>query len=49
MSFSELFRYMLDEMKDDRGNIISFAGTVGEMDVDRKVMERFRREALRAR
>jgi predicted CopG family antitoxin len=49
MSFSELFRYMLGEMKDDRDNIISFAGTVSEMDVDRKVMERFRREALRAR
>jgi predicted CopG family antitoxin len=49
MSFSELFRYMLSEMKTDRENIISFAGTVSELDVDHRAVNKLRREALRSR
>ncbi len=49
MSFSELFRYMLEERGDERDNIISFAGTVSEMDIDRRAMERMRRETTRSR
>lgn len=49
MSFSELFRYMLEEMKTDRDNVISFAGTISEADVDRRALDRLHRESLRAR
>ena len=49
MSFSELFRYMLEERGDERDNIISFAGTVSEIDIDRRAMERMRRETTRSR
>ncbi len=49
MSFSELFRYLLEERGDERDNIISFAGTVSEIDIDRRAMERMRRETTRSR
>jgi predicted CopG family antitoxin len=49
MSFSELFRYMLSQMGEERENIISFAGTVNEADIDRRAMEKMRRDSWRAR
>ena len=49
MSFSELFRYLLEQMGDERDNIISFAGTVSEIDIDRRAMEKMRRDSWRAR
>jgi len=49
MSFSEVFRYLLEERRGERENIISFAGTVGESDVDRRAVEKLRREAMRER
>jgi predicted CopG family antitoxin len=49
MSFSELFRYLLEQMGDERDNIISFAGTVSEIDIDRRAMEKMKRDSWRAR
>ncbi len=49
MSFSELFRYMLDRMGEERDNVISFAGSVSENDIDRRAIERLRKEIMRNR
>jgi len=49
MSFSEVFRYLLEERKDDRESIINLAGSIGEEDVDRRMMEKMKRSAFAVR
>ncbi len=43
MSFSEVLRYLLKQRRDEGRNIIALAGSINEMDVDRRAMEKVRR------
>jgi len=43
MSFSEVLRYLLKQQRDESRNIISLAGSLNELDVDRKAMEKIRK------
>jgi predicted CopG family antitoxin len=43
MSFSEVFRYLLHEQSKEGRSIIGLAGSVGEMDIDRKAVNAIRR------
>ncbi len=44
MSFSELFRYMLKERKEGGKSIFSLAGSIDEMDINRRAVDKIRRE-----
>ncbi len=46
MSFSELFRYLLKEKKEGAGSIIRLAGSIKDMDIDARAVERIRRDAV---
>lgn len=48
MSFSEVLRFLLKERRSER-TIISFAGSLGEDDVNRGAVERIRRELDRVK
>ncbi|MDD5339754.1 MAG: antitoxin VapB family protein [Candidatus ainarchaeum sp.] len=43
MSFSEILRYLVKQRRDENRNIIALAGSINEMDVDRRAMEKVRR------
>ena len=43
MSFSEIFRYLLQERKDEGRSIIHLAGSISEADVDHRAMEKIRK------
>jgi len=43
MSFSEVFRYLLSERGKEGRSIIGLAGSVGEMDIDRKTVNMIKR------
>ncbi len=43
MSFSEVFRFLLKERSSEKENILSLAGSITDMDVDRRSMERVRK------
>ena len=43
MSFSQVFRYLLSERSKEGRNLITLAGSVSEMDIDRKGVEKIRR------
>ena len=43
MSFSEILRFLLQERRDDGRSIINLAGSISDIDVDRKVVERVRK------
>jgi predicted CopG family antitoxin len=43
MSFTEILRYLLKQRRDEGRSIISLAGSINELDVDRKAMEKARR------
>lgn len=46
MSFSELFRHMLKERRAEGRSIISLAGSIGDEDIDRRAVERIKKEGL---
>ncbi len=43
MSFSQVMRYLLKQRRDEAKSIIALAGSINEMDVDRRAMEKVRR------
>jgi hypothetical protein len=43
MSFSEVFRYLLSERGRENRSIIGLAGSVGDMDIDRKAVNMIKR------
>jgi predicted CopG family antitoxin len=43
MSFSEILRYLVKQRRDENRSIIALAGSINEMDVDRRAMEKVRR------
>jgi predicted CopG family antitoxin len=43
MSFSEVFRYLLSERGREGGSMMGLAGSVGEMDIDRKTVNMIKR------
>ena len=43
MSFSEVLRHLLKQKRDQGRNIIALAGSINEMDVDRRAMEKVRK------
>ncbi|MEW6036089.1 MAG: antitoxin VapB family protein [Candidatus Micrarchaeota archaeon] len=45
MSFSELFRHLLKERRES-GSIISLAGSIGEQDINRRAVEKIKREMV---
>ncbi len=49
MSFSKAIRYLLKEARDERKQILSFAGSINNDDIDRKAIEHMRRERLLVR
>lgn len=42
MSFSEVLRYLVKEREEKR-NILAFAGSISELDIDTRVIERMKR------
>jgi predicted CopG family antitoxin len=46
MSFSELFRYLLKERREWTGSIISLAGSIADEDINRRAVERIKREGV---
>ncbi|HIH22973.1 MAG: antitoxin VapB family protein [Candidatus Micrarchaeota archaeon] len=42
MSFSEVLRYLVKEREEKR-NILVFAGSISELDIDTRVIERMKR------
>jgi len=46
MSFSEILRFLLKERRDESRNLIKFAGSITELDVDRGSMDRVRRNQM---
>ncbi len=46
MSFSGAIRYLLKERREEGKRILSFAGTIGNEDVDRRALEKVRRERM---
>jgi len=49
MSFSEVFRYLLKERNKEGKQILSFAGSIGSEDIDRRAVDRMRRERMLVR
>ena len=49
MSFSKVIRYLLKEARDERKQILSFAGSIDNDDIDRRAIEHMRRERLLVR
>ncbi len=43
MSFSEVLRHIMKENEKESRNIISFAGSIGDIDIDRKAADGLRR------
>ncbi len=43
MSFSEVFRYLLHEQSKESRSIINFAGSINEIDIDRKATVNIRK------
>lgn len=43
MSFSEVLRYLLKQKGDEGRSIIALAGSINELDVDRRAMEKMRK------
>lgn len=43
MSFSQVMRYLLKQRRDQGRSIIALAGSINEMDVDRRAVEKVRR------
>lgn len=46
MSFSGAIRYLLKESRDEGKQILSFAGSINSNDIDRRAMDRVRRERM---
>jgi len=40
MSFSEVMRFLLKQQRDEGRSIITLAGSINELDVDRRAMEK---------
>ena len=43
MSFSEVLRFLLNERRDQGRSILTLAGSISEVDLDKKSMERIRK------
>jgi predicted CopG family antitoxin len=46
MSFSGAIRYLLRERRNEGRHILSFAGSLERTDIDRRVVERVRKEKM---
>jgi len=46
LSFSGAIRYLLSEKRDEGKQILSFAGSIKSDDVDRRALDRMRREKM---
>lgn len=46
MSFSEVFRFLLNERKAEGTSIISLAGSIDESDINHRAVDRIKREAV---
>lgn len=49
MSFSEAIRHLLKEAGDEKKQILAFAGSIDDSEVDRHAMEHSRRERVLVR
>ncbi len=49
MSFSGAIRYLLKERRDEGKQILSFAGSIDSSDIDRRAVEKVRRERMLVR
>lgn len=43
MSFTEVLRFLLNERRDQGRSILTLAGSISEVDLDKKSMERIRK------
>ena len=43
MSFSQVMRFLLTQQRDEGRSIINLAGSINELDVDRRAMEKMRK------
>jgi len=49
MSFTEAIRYLLKESKDEKKQILAFAGSIDGSEIDRHALEHARRERILVR